>query len=121
MVATPTKPTFTQVETSTQGKTSTQVKMFTLVHTYIESLAPEIRNYTDSHVDNVSIEDFRISVKRTGNALESFTGDIVLFQKLSVISASTTTTSKSTIFWNWLLEGNLFSILFIFLSGEIMI
>ena len=100
MVATPTKATFTQVETSTQLKTSTQVKTSTLVNTYIESLAAEIRNYTDGHVDHVSIKDFRTSVKRTGNALESFAGDIVIFQKTSVISASTTTTGKSTIFWN---------------------
>ena len=73
MMDTPTNPTSTQVETSTL------VKMFTQVKREIESLAQEVRNYMDGHVDNMSIEDLRVSIKRNENVLGSFTGDRMIF------------------------------------------
>ena len=73
MMDTPTNPTSTQVETSTL------VKMFTQVKREIESLAQEVRNYMDGHVDNMSIEDLRVSIKQNENVLGSFTDDRMIF------------------------------------------
>ena len=97
---------------TTQLKKSTQ--------TDIKSLAQEVGNYTDSHVDNMSIKDLRAPVKQTGNVLGSLLGGSKLFSHTHIIISLATTTGKLKLFLNWLMEDNSLSIMFLFLSGEII-
>ena len=61
----------------------------------IDSLGHEFGNYTNSHIDNMSIEDLWLSVKRTSNVLKDYTtllGSRVLCPQQSVTYTPVATT-----------------------------